>query len=412
MDSLATRLWTGASLVTPSAEIDPAGRYAGAFVRAGDKCWYSKAPPLLPLAASFAYFLLGTLGAYALPAVGAMACFLVAWTIARGLTPGEPDSGGPAAAAIGAVAATPVVVHGALFCGHAIAAALVLSAGAFFMRSCEGGPASTSRSRRRLLAAAVCILFAALAQNETIWFAPATLAAWVILREGRLQIDEFEGARWRVSFLELASGLYVAAALLWVRISGPGSEWGAEWGSAVLIPAAAPAILAFYGWMRLAEETEAPWRGWPRRIWILVVAAGVVVQAAGLRHVLAARSEAHLAADAAAAAAQPGEAILTDSAHASGSVASLATTRAILELAPDAEIEDLPSTLDASGIHAFAAVSSRRSGTGRVETLAELRALQRFLREGEPVRAGEFLVSRFVSGGTGASRPSGPPRGD
>jgi hypothetical protein len=415
MDSLADRWWTGVSLAGSGASIDPQGEFAGSFVRARDGRWYSKAPPLLPLAASFPYAVAGALGAFSLPAVSVIACLLIAARIGDGLTM-KPERGfrGGAAAATGAIAATPLVVHGALFCGHAPAAALCLGGIALFLRACELGFPASRESRRPLLGAGLCALLAALAQPDALWVAPASLAAWAVLREGRFRIAASAGARWRVAFLALTSALHVLACLLVDRLrGGAGSpEWGPEWGSEILIPVVAPAALAVFGLLEVGAANDRWSAGRGRMIWTVLVTAGLVVQGVGFRSVIRTRHANARLVNALAVAASPGEAIITEDVAVPSIAAVLAPSRPIFHVRPEAAIEDLLAGLDAAGVRALTIASPVRAARGAGEPLAARRALGRFKRVGETEPVDGFLIARLTIGGQDASRPSTPPRGD
>ena len=408
MSSLESRWWTAASLQTASDRIDPQGAFADPFARARGGRWYSKAPPLLPLAASFPFAILGAIGAYAVPAGSAVAAAILASRLARRVSPGKGSGWG----AVAAVAATPLVVHGALFCGHVLAAALALAAILLVMDAAARGFPLTVDGRGRALASLVCAVFATLAQPEAIWLYPASLAAWAILREGRPRIDVSEGPRWSVAFLALVSVLAAAAAIFASRFGiGPATPeaGGPRWGSPILIPVIAPAVLAAHGLARLAMRASPARASRLRAVWACLVAAGIILQAAGLAEAESTRLSHARAAEAVARAADAGDAVLSDVASVPGILAGLALERPLLYLRPDGPVEAFLSAASAGGLRAFAAVSAVESGD---EGLASRRALGAFLREGEPVREGGFLIARFVGEGSSASHPSRPPRGD
>jgi hypothetical protein len=405
MDSLASRWWLGAALVAKASEVDPQGEFADPFVRPRAGGWYSKAPPLLPLVASVPYAVLGTLGAYAIPGLSAVACFVLAARLEGRY------------AAVASVAATPVAVHGALFCGHALAAALVLGSAALFLDAgAPAGPAGRP-GLRPLGGAALCAALAALAQPSAIAFLPAGLGAWLILRRASFARGWPEGdARRRAAFLALASGLHVALSIsAHGLLAGAGRpSWGPEWGWKPLLPVTAPAALAVAAAVRASGAVRPAPRPRARRALGALVAAGIVLEAAGLGHLLSARASNARAVRALAEAARPGDAVVTDDPALPSLAATLTPDRAILYVPAGAGPGEAIAALDAAGAPAVV-LATRPGAADRSDSPAREaahRTLGVFAREGEAAAFGRLALTRFVRTAPIASRPSAPPRGD
>ncbi len=425
MDSLGRRWWLSPALVTPAAEIDPSGEFAGPFTKARGGRWYSTVPPLLPLAASIPFFFLGTLGAYAVPAAGAAVCALLAARVGRRF------EGGAGAAA--AFAAAPLLLHGALFRGDTLAAALVLGSADLFMEACERGLPRSRPSRGALLGASLCAGLAALARFEAAWFAVAAPAAWALLRWGRPRIAISDTPRWRVAFLALTSALQLAIPMAVHVVAGSRGERAASGphimpvpGSPLLTPAIVPAALALYGLIVMASQARsrrdslgvqgrtAEPRGLMLalgpRTWAWIAGAAMLVQAIGFARVMPLRARNAAVVEAVASAAAPGDVVVSEEASLPALCASLASTRALLRVRPGGAPPALLVDLEAAGVKGLVAVSRERP-EGEA-TLALGTSLGRFSREGDPQRVPGFIVARFTGGGPQPVRSSAPPRGD
>jgi hypothetical protein len=422
IESLASRHWSGTALNVPAAAIDPPGRFVDPFTRAGGGRWYSKAPPLMPIVASFPFALLGAGGAWAVPALAAVACVLLSIRMGWRWTP--PEEGGTGVSPGGravttllwmmAVVATPLIVHGALLDGHTLAAALELLALDRFMASLPRRGAGGGAGISGLLAAALCGGLAALAQFEAVWVFLAAPSAWALLRFGRAKRDGSEGPRWAIPFLGLTAALQIA---LGVTFSAAPTA-SATWGSPVLLPAMIPAALAIAALLRtlmLHPSTADRDPGalpplWPRILLRAILLAGVIAQSVGFRTVLSAREANVDSVSMLASTARRGEAIVCTNPDLPALAATLASSRPIFFVPSEAGEGDLLREFDESGVLAFTAASPIEEGDEG--SLPRRRSLGRFVRDGEPARAGRLLFARFTGGGPIPSRPSTPPRGD
>jgi hypothetical protein len=431
MESLASRHWSGTALDVPAAAIDPRGEFADPFARASGGRWYSLAPPLMPFVASFPFALLGAGGAWAVPALAAVLCVLLSIRIgARWL---DPRSGrAPASSRERAITtllwmmsavATPVIVHGALLDGHTLAAALELAALERFLTAISGRTAASGAGLRALLAAALCGGLAALAQLEAGWVLLAAPAAWALLRFGRARMDGSEGSRWTIPFLGLTAALQIAFGVVLASIVPrlldiPPAHPAPAWGSPILLPAMIPAALAVAALLRtlmLPPSTADRGPGatpplWPRVLLRVLLLAGVIAQSVGFRTVLSAREANVDLVSRLASTARRGEAIVCSDPDLPALAATLASSRPIFFVPPGAGEGDLLRDFDESGVPAFTAASPIEEGDEG--SLPRRRSMGRFVREGEPARAGRLLIARFTGGGPIPSRPSTPPRGD
>ncbi len=123
VDSLWRQRWTSLAIDPPGAGFDPEGWLAPAsLVRENDGI-RSRRPAALPILASFPYAILGTRGIYLVPAAFSILCLAAADRLGRVLVPAHGPWRG--IAAVAAIVATPVLLHGAIFCAHSMATALV-----------------------------------------------------------------------------------------------------------------------------------------------------------------------------------------------------------------------------------------------------------------------------------------------
>jgi len=410
--SIVTHRWAGLSLAIPAPAIDPEGIAAGPFARASGGRWYSTIPPLLPVVASVPMAIAGAAGAWAVPAFAVIICAFLSIRIGERIAPEDP----PARLLFAlAVAASPILVHGILFSGVALAAALVLAS----LDAAMGALFAASRPPRAAVLKGVLfsLLFAglaAIARPEAVWITVAIPAAWLSVRRARVSFDRPDGGRAAILFLAWCSAFFVAAAGLLAailpRLLGevrPAWE-AAGWGSPLVLPVVVPAMLAAIAVLR--GFRFGPRAGASAMLLGLLFVVGAASGGAGLREVLLSReSHAELVA-AIAASARPGEAILVESGELSGLAATLATSRALFCVSPGVEPEMLLHGLEENGIAAVTAVSPALAGAE--EALAGKSSFGRYVREGEPRRAGDYLIARFAGGGLLPSRPSLPPRGD
>jgi hypothetical protein len=424
-DSLWRHAWRTLSIDPPGGDLDPDGEFApDPFVRtvAGLR------PPFpvgFPLLASLPWALIGPRGAWLIPAAAAILCVSAGARLARTVVP----EGWSAPAGIVIVAATPLVLHGAMLreetlgallaiaaliavlSGRALLSGLLMGLAAAICSSCAPlipavviagmvawGARDFTRRSLALVAGAGAVM-APWAINHRLvfgsWLATgeggsaALTAAAVLAALLVLAMEMLPGLRPdpRRRFLVWGASLWIAGASVL-----PGGGQGSGWVPASLAPASGALILA------LVASAHARWfLPGGRALAALVgvaVGLGLAAQGVGLRRMAGERTYNAAVLERVREGVPQGGVILSDLPGMASLLATLRPTMPALYVRRGTDLDSLSARIEAAGRSTAWVVRERsrqREGNGPAAT----KAGERFAREEQLELGGGLVLVRF-----------------